>query len=114
VEAKPHFVASLASQKRSVNSVNVITVQCVGKHASAWRVAHPLPLILYPVPVLRVPRPCVFCKGGYDAAGTMRCYACRVTPHLRLHHLHFILLGEPGIVRVNVGWGEFSFRNRVA
>jgi hypothetical protein len=24
------------------------------------------------------------------------------------------LLGEPGIVRVNVGWGEFSFRNRVA
>jgi hypothetical protein len=31
-----------------------------------------------------------------------------------LHHLHLFLLGEPGIVRVNVGWGEISFRNRVA
>jgi REP element-mobilizing transposase RayT len=44
-----------------------------------------------PVPELWVPRPCVFCKGGYEAAGTMgftmpsglhRTYAA--------HHLHFI------------------------
>ena len=26
----------------------------------------------------------------------------------------FYLLGEPGLVQVNVGWGQISFRDRVA
>ena len=47
--------------------------------------------LLFPVPELWVPRSCVFCKGGYDAASTMgfvmpsglrRTYGA--------HHLHFI------------------------
>ncbi len=40
-------------------------------------------LFSLPVPEPWVPRPCVFCKGGYDAADTMRCYACRLASHLR-------------------------------
>ena len=50
-----------------------------------------LPRFSFPVPALRVPRSCVFCKGGYDAACTIgsvmpvglhRTYGA--------HHLHFI------------------------
>jgi hypothetical protein len=55
-----------------------------------WRVARPFVFSL-PVPEKRVPRPCAFCKGGYDAACTIgfvvpsglhRTYGA--------HHLHFI------------------------
>ena len=36
------------------------------------RVAQPFRLgFLFPISKLRVPRSCVFCKGGYDAADTM-------------------------------------------
>lgn len=52
-----------------------------------------------------VPRPCAFCKacpepvegGGYDAARTMRCCACRFARHLRLASsalCHLLLLPE--------------------
>jgi hypothetical protein len=69
-----------------------------------------------------VPRPCVFGKGGYDAAGTMGCYAQRPASNLRrsssaLYHLpgyRFYLLDEAGPVRVNEGWGKFSFRHHAA
>src|SRR5277367_2644683 len=55
------------------------------------RVAHPLGRFSFPIPELWVPRPCVVCKGGYDAACTIwfvmpsglhRTYGA--------HHLHFI------------------------
>jgi putative transposase len=45
----------------------------------------------FPVPKLWVPRPCVFCKGRYDAAGTMG-FAMPSGLHRTYgaHHLHFI------------------------
>jgi hypothetical protein len=51
-----------------------------------------LPVVFFPVPELWVPRPCAFCKGGYDAADTMRCYACGLASYVRrapsaLYHL---------------------------
>ncbi len=50
-----------------------------------------LPSFFLPVPELWVPRPCVFCKGGYDAA----CSMLLVMPSglhrtYGAHHLHFI------------------------
>ena len=48
-----------------------------------------------PVSKLGVPRSCVLCKGGYDADGIMRFYACRPAPQLRcsssaLYHLFLL------------------------
>jgi hypothetical protein len=52
---------------------------------------HRLSILSLPVPKLWAPRPCAFCKGGYDAPDTMgfsmpsglhRTYGA--------HHLHFI------------------------
>lgn len=41
---------------------------------------------LFPIPKLWVPRSCAFCRGGYDAAGTMTFYARThtVEPGLRI------------------------------
>ncbi|HEY3615157.1 MAG TPA: hypothetical protein VGK96_00005, partial [Candidatus Sulfotelmatobacter sp.] len=44
---------------------------------------------LLPIPELWVPRPCVFCKGGYDAADSVGSAML--------------------VVAVNVGWGRFPF-----
>jgi len=42
---------------------------CVGRVAQ-------FSTLFFPVLKLWMPRPCVLCKGGYDAAGTIRiCYA---------------------------------------
>ena len=44
-----------------------------------------------PVPELWVPRPCGFCKGGYDAAGTMSfIMPSGLHRSYGAHHLHFI------------------------
>ena len=49
------------------------------------------PLFFFPTSKLWVPRPCVFCKGGYDAADTMG-FAMPSGLHRTYgaHHLHFI------------------------
>ena len=124
--------------------------------------------MVFPVPELWVPRPCAFCKGGYDAADTMgwSCPAVCIAPTAltictlslpprafwqarfydfnvwttkkrveKLRYMHrnpvrrglvvspeqwrwssyrFYLLDEAGPVRVNSGWTEISFRDRVA
>jgi hypothetical protein len=50
----------------------------------AWRVAPPFCFL--PVPELWVPRPCVLCKGGYDAV----CTGLFLMPRLRRYkHLWF-------------------------
>jgi len=50
------------------------TKRCVGSVVPALakngRVAQPLPVICLHPPQQRVPRPCVFCKGGYGNAGS--------------------------------------------
>jgi hypothetical protein len=50
-----------------------------------------LSVFLLPVPELWVPRPCVLCKGGYDAAATIG-FAMPSGLHRTYgaHHLHFI------------------------
>jgi putative transposase len=45
---------------------------------------------VFPVSKLWVPRPCVLCKGGNDAADTMRCMPAGLHRTYGAHHLHFI------------------------
>ena len=47
-------------------------------------------LISFPISELWVPRPCVFCKGGYDAACTMGLMPSGLHRTYGAHHLHFI------------------------
>ena len=55
------------------------------------RVAHPSPRrFLRPVSEPWVPRPCVFCKGGYDAACTLAFVPSGLHRTYGAHHLHFI------------------------
>jgi putative transposase len=51
-------------------------------------VAHPL--LFSPVSKPWVPRSCVFCRGGYDAADTMRFMPAGLHRTYGAHHLHFI------------------------
>src|SRR6202167_2962618 len=140
--------------------LHFITCSCY-RRLGGWPILSGFSL---PVSKLGVPRSCVLCKGGYDADGIMRFYACRPAPQLRcsssaLYHLfllsavafswhwttkkrreklrymhrnpvkrglvespeqwrwssyRFYCLGESDPVRINEGWGEISFRNRVA
>ena len=56
------------------------TASVIHHNQNAWarRVAHPLCVVLFcPVSKPWVPRSCAFCKGGYDAADIMGCYAER-------------------------------------
>src|SRR5579864_509309 len=66
----------------------------------------PFKVVFLPVSKLWVPRPCVFCKGGCDAANTMGCYAQRPASHLwgappALHH-EFVL-PAPAFARISTG-----------
>ena len=66
----------------------------MNRHEGEWPILSALSFLL-PVLRLRVPRPCAFCKGGYDAADTMRCYACWLASHLwcaspALYHLFLL------------------------
>ena len=47
-------------------------------------------LISFLISELWVPRPCVFCKGGYDAACTMGLMPSGLHRTYGAHHLHFI------------------------
>ena len=44
----------------------------------------------FPVSRLWVPRPCVFCKGGQDAAASMGCMPSGLHRTYGMHHLHII------------------------
>ena len=63
-----------------------------------------------------MPRPCVLCKGGYDAACSMAAGnpvkrgLVELPEQWRLSSYRFYLLDEAGPVRVNEGWGKISFR----
>jgi len=59
-----------------------------------------------PISKLRVPRPCVFCKGGYDAARTIVCYAGGLASDLRRASpaLHYLVVLSP-LASSNFGAG---------
>ena len=70
-------------------------IGCATRFRAAGRVARPFIMDFLSHSELWVPRPCVFCKGGYDAAATMNCQCLAVyivsTAHASaLYHL-FVL-----------------------
>lgn len=76
---------------------------------------HPFKVVFFPISKLWVPRPCVFCKGGCDAANTIGCYAQRPASHLGgapppLHHQ--LVLPAPAFAGITTGARSLPLRTR--